>query len=365
MNNDVRKFPGLFGWLALLLLGGTGYLAWSLTRTGPDGTGTPPPVEDAEVVCFGRVTTKESVIGLEPTVAGQIVEVFITKEGPVKKGEKILQLDTTPYALKVRQAEAVMEGARVEMDLADDEQKRFATQLESKKKMLEAARAQVTQAQTAVEAIREKMKKQADATPDIRRATEFELRGSEAQRQQLEALEEAERKVVELFERFGLPNAALAKRAAKAKFDSAASYWDEAKKAVEDCTLKAPKDGFILRLNNVAVGASIGPGSPTPFIYFAPAGGLVVRAELEQEYIHRVKEGMRVVVQDESRAESPEWKGKVVSKSRWIAQKRPLFEPGELNDVRTAECVIELDSPGDDLLIGQRMRVRILTRDRP
>jgi hypothetical protein len=36
-----------------------------------------------------------------------------------------------------------------------------------------------------------------------------------------------------------------------------------------------------------------------------------------------------------------------------------LLEPGELNDVRTVECVITLEGGTESLLVGQRMRVRI------
>ena len=37
-----------------------------------------------------------------------------------------------------------------------------------------------------------------------------------------------------------------------------------------------------------------------------------------------------------------------------------VLEPGELNDVRTLEAVIEFDPPAEGLVIGQRMRVRIM-----
>ena len=43
-----------------------------------------------------------------------------------------------------------------------------------------------------------------------------------------------------------------------------------------------------------------------------------------------------------------------------MARKRSvLLEPGEVNDVRTVECVIALEGSTDRLLVGQRMRVRI------
>ena len=77
-------------------------------------------------------------------------------------------------------------------------------------------------------------------------------------------------------------------------------------------------------------------------VVFAPAGPLVVRAEVDQESLGRVRVGMAATVQDENRPDGPALKGRVMALSRYVAQKRAfVLEPGEVNDVRTVECVIE------------------------
>jgi multidrug resistance efflux pump len=115
---------------------------------------------------------------------------------------------------------------------------------------------------------------------------------------------------------------------------------------------------MILRLQ-VSVGGIIAPGGYPAAVVFAPAGKLIVRAEVEQEYLGRVKEGARVSVQDENLADGIKRTGSVLSLSKWVAQRRSvLLEPGEINDVRTMECIISIDDPSQ-LSIGQRMRVRI------
>ena len=54
------------------------------------------------------------------------------------------------------------------------------------------------------------------------------------------------------------------------------------------------------------------------------------------------------------------WTGTVTRVGNWVARKRAVaLEPGEVGDVRTVECVVGLDSPPPDLLVGQRVRVRI------
>ncbi|HJZ57877.1 MAG TPA: hypothetical protein VKE74_23160, partial [Gemmataceae bacterium] len=54
------------------------------------------------------------------------------------------------------------------------------------------------------------------------------------------------------------------------------------------------------------------------------------------------------------------WTGKVERVGGWVARKRSVvLEPGEVNDIRTLECLITLDGSTEGLLIGQRVRVRV------
>ena len=59
-----------------------------------------------------------------------------------------------------------------------------------------------------------------------------------------------------------------------------------------------------------------------PAVVFAPAGPLVVRAEVDQESLGRVAVGMPAEVQDENRPDGPVWKGRVKQLARWVAQRR-------------------------------------------
>jgi multidrug resistance efflux pump len=148
-------------------------------------------------------------------------------------------------------------------------------------------------------------------------------------------------------------------KAAEAKKRQAQIAHKQAEKAVRDCVLVAPSAGVVLRVN-VSVGETAAPGGLQPAVMFRPDGPLVVRAELEQEFLGRVRPEMRATVRDDARAEAPAWTGRVLRVGSVVARKRSvLLEPGEVNDVRTVECVIALDGPTDGLLVGQRMRVRI------
>src|SRR5439155_1489103 len=145
----------------------------------------------------------------------------------------------------------------------------------------------------------------------------------------------------------------------EAKLAAAEVARRQADRAAEDCVLKAPSAGVVLRVQ-ASPGESVAPGTPVSPIVFRPDGPLVVRAELEQEFLGRVRPGMRATVRDEFRPDAPGWTGTVTRVGNWVARKRAVaLEPGELGDVRTVECVVALDAPPAELLVGQRVRVRI------
>src|SRR5262249_36963580 len=119
---------------------------------------------------------------------------------------------------------------------------------------------------------------------------------------------------------------------------------DKARYAVEQCELKAPEDGAILRVM-VNLGDQFGPQSKQPALVFGPNRKRLIRAEVEQELAYGVQGGQAATIQDDSPAPDT-WQGKVVRLAEWYTTRRAnLLEPFTLNDVRTLECIIELD-PG-------------------
>jgi multidrug resistance efflux pump len=184
------------------------------------------------------------------------------------------------------------------------------------------------------------------------------LLANEAELNQLKHLKTAEISRLEEV-KSGLAAVDLKVKAAETKRTVAEIAWKQASKAVRDCVLLAPTSGVVLRVQTTR-GESVLPNGMQPPIIFRPDSPLIVRAELEQEFLGRVKPGMKATVRDDSRADSATWTGTVLRVGNWVARKRTvLLDPGEVNDVRTVECVIALDGSPDGLLVGQRMRVRI------
>jgi multidrug resistance efflux pump len=135
----------------------------------------------------------------------------------------------------------------------------------------------------------------------------------------------------------------------------------QARLAAENYVLRAPGDGTILRVL-ADEGSVFGGQSRQPAVWFQPQGPLVVRADIDQEFVSQVRVGQVCELQDET-SPTRTWTGRVVRLAQAYLPKRPM----PMNDAilttdpaRTLETVIEVTSAGDvPLLVGQRVRVTI------
>lgn len=336
----------------ILLVGSVLVTAWWLNRPTPTTQKT--SADPIDVFCTGRVDSSGQVIPLELTQPGRVVKINVKEGAVVKAGEPILNIDPSGAEIRVAQAESAREAARVELDAAKSEKQRFAQLVEAREFLIVAAGARVEAAKKLLQQRRE----QQSVTP-LGKAEEKALEAQVLELEQLEKAEKAQLQLAKDREMQGQGND-LRIRAAEARLKAAEADLKLAQKGVDECTLVAPADGTILRLQ-ASVGGMLAPGSPIAAVVFAPAGPLVVRAEVDQESLGRVKIGMKAEVQDENRADGPIWTGRVKQVAGWVAARRTfVLDPGEINDVRTVETVIELDPSEKPLWIGQRMRVRII-----
>lgn len=343
-----RRLTDLFAVVGMLLLvGSVAGTGWWMTRPTPLPDVPLPDPSTLDVVCTGRVDAAETVIPLVPVQAGRVVEVTVSDGATVKKGAILLRTDDTVARSQLAQAEAAFEIARVELSSAEQDAQRFPDQLSARDQLLVAAVARVEAARNLLQ-----QRQEQNAVTPLGKA---ELAAIQARIKELVALEAAERGQVADLRKW---DPALKIRVARARLQAAEADLALARQAVRETIVTAPTDGTILRVQ-AALGGLVSPSSPIPPIIFAPAGPYVIRAEVEQEFLGRVREGMKALVHDESRSDGPTWTGRVARLSPWVAQKRSfLLDPGEINDVRTVECVIELESPSG-LWIGQRVRVRL------
>jgi multidrug resistance efflux pump len=124
--------------------------------------------------------------------------------------------------------------------------------------------------------------------------------------------------------------------------------------------LKAPLSGLVLRVQ-AQKGELVGPTSPQPALWLAPAGAWIVRAEVAQEFAGRVQEALDVQVEDEASAVVLA-RGRTAEVSDWFLPRRQFdARPTGINTGLSLECVIDLQEGHAPLRLGQRVRVRILT----
>ena len=345
-----RRIPGLGVLIALLcLVAPIAGVAWWLNR--PNGSAPPPSpaLVDLDVVCLGRVDGEKPVIELEPAMPGKVVKVTENIEGKhVDANQALLELDNRSIQLRVKEAEAGIKAAEIDVEAARQELKLYPI----RKTNQEAAVAAATDRVLTTRRLFEEKK----AARTFGTVTPAELAAAESEVKQSEHLEGAEKARLEELK---LSDPTLKLRAAEVKQTLASIAHSRALKALDDCVLRAPVAGIVLRMQ-VSVGESLAPGVSIQPIVFRPDGPLVVRAEIQQEFIGRVTRGMRASVRDDARGDSQTWTGTVQSVGQLVAPKKSILrEPGEVNDVRTVECVIALDGNPTGLLVGQRMRVRI------
>lgn len=304
--------------------------------------------ETAEgIVCFGQVDLLHGVAALSPLQPGRVVETPVEEGQTVAEGTVLVRLEDGSARSRVAEAQAALEEAELRLKQA--------------RKLPEQQESRIAQQQDAVTAMRERLSAARHQLVRQRKFAKDDLAGSndvaisEDHVRELEAMLRGEEKRLDDLKRQDIADDV--RRAEKEAAMMKARY-DQARFALDDCVLKAPRRGTVLRLL-VGPGDVVSSASKQPAVQFAAEGPQVVRADVEQEFVGRVAVGQPAFVEDETRSERV-WKGKVERVAHWITQRRSVLgEPFEFNDVRTVETLIRLDSGQPPLRLGQRVRVRI------
>jgi multidrug resistance efflux pump len=299
------------------------------------------------VVCFGQVDLRHGVTALYPLQPGRVVEVLVQEGQTVPEGTVLLRLEDGPARSRVAEAQAALEAAELRLDQA--------------RKLPERHRSQIAQQQDSVEAMRRRLssaRHQFDRQKqlaDKQLVDARDLAVSEDHVREVEALLRVEEKRLADLTR---ENPADDVGRAEKEVAVMRARRNQARFALEDCIVKAPRRGTVLRLL-AGPGDVLGGAARQPAVQFAIDGPQVIRAEVEQEFVGRVAVGQSVRVEDETNAAGA-WQGKVERVSNWVTQRRSVMqEPSDFNDVRTVEALITLDADQPPLRIGQRVRVLI------
>jgi multidrug resistance efflux pump len=344
--------------IVLLVVGIT--VAVSAMRDGREVVPfTSPTAEPTPVaVCFGRVDVPSGVVSLLPTQPGRIEEVRAREGQCVETGDVLLVLDKRSAEQLVAQARQDVVAAKAQLELVHKSVKLQALHEAEQEAATDVARARVKQAEgvltrkkeiAALGQVNEKDLPPLVAQVDEARAA---LRGEERKLDEIRLL------------RTPPGEEPLEVRRASADVAAKEARLRQAEIGLAECELRAPLRGTVLRIL-VAKGDVLGLQAERPAMLLLPDEKPIIRAEVEQEVAPLVREGQPVVIEDDA-VGTATWNGRVHTLSRWFAQRRSvLLEPGQLNDARTLEAIIHIESvPSDNasgptLRIGQRVRVVI------
>lgn len=349
-------------WLLLLLLIAAGTPAAGLLFSYSSRGEPPSPSQSRErsasdttaaagVVCFGQVDLEHGVTAIFPVQPGRVAELLVQEGQTVSEGAPLLRLEDRLARSRLAEAEAALEESEIRLDQARKAPRQRRSRIAQQQDAVEAMRGRLSAAQHQLTRQQELQKKQlADAN---------EVAMSEDHVHELQAMVRGEEKRLE-----DLKDHDPAEDIRRAEKEVAAmrARREQAQIGLDDCVLKAPRKGTVLRL--LAGPGDVLSGQPKqPAVQFAIEGRQVVRADVEQEFVSRVAVGQSVQVEDESNA-GRVWRGKVERVANWITQRRAVMqEPFQFNDVRTIETLISLDADQPPLRIGQRVRVRIGATD--
>lgn len=363
--NNPNTAPILVG-LGVLVLGVAGFLATQPelfesiplfaqgTATGTAGTApSAAGATDTEerVVCVAFVDAGNGVVPLYPLQPGRVSKVVAKEGDTVKSGAILMEMENTLAKAQLAEAEADVAAGKEQIKqaqlLGDQQIQSIAAQkagIEAKKFELGSSKAKLKQLDSLV-------KNKLAKPEELESASELVKAGEKAVE-----VEEAKLRAAETLK----PEIAVEQ--ARNDLKAREARLDKARFALEETRIKAPADGTVLRWY-IYEGETLGPAPRNPAVMFCRAGKKVVRAEVEQEFARRVHPGQKAEIRDDTTVTGPLYTGKVTRVSDWYSHRRSIIlEPLQYNDVRTLECLIEIDESESNppLRIGQRVRVKLM-----
>jgi multidrug resistance efflux pump len=276
-----------------------------------------------------------------------VTEVLVHENDRVASGAVLLRLDDTEARLQVAEARVALEKARNRLARARKLPEQQQARLEQQQQAKEAADQRVAAARSLLT--------RKHKLAEIRQLGAEEVAAATDEVKQLEASARAEgARLSEL----QLNDPAVDVQQAELDVQALTIRLEQARHSLAECTLKAPQAGTVLRI-------LAGPGDIIPrqpgqaAIEFAPQGQRLVRAEVDQEFVSRVKAGQPALVRDDS-SSGASWRGRVLRVADWYTQRRNLsYDTTQFRDTRTVECLIALDSGQTEPRLGQRVRVTL------
>ncbi len=278
-----------------------------------------PAIVVNEIVGIGKVLPKDGIITLSVSSPSKVVKIYKQVGDTLAKGDVLFEMESTTDQILLNQAKAEVQTASatasakaLDVTLAKTKLVELRTEFETSKKLL---------------------KNQAETPEKV-------LRDSIAYIQQLKTIQQLEKQNV-------AQQSGIQEKKAKVNLQN---------QAVKDKRYTALQGGTLLRFD-VAVGQIL--SSNVTFGEIAPQSALVIEAELDELYAHKIKKGQKVDValvgQTEILAQ-----GVIDYVGASLQNKSIIYEQvGESQDRRVRRFTVILSKGEENLLINQKVECKI------
>jgi len=295
-----------------------------------------------EAVALGRVEPRSGEIRIAAAAPGRIADVPVKASEAIFAGELLLRLDDEEALARLAEAEAEVALRK----RARNDQSTPAASADRRKVEDAAADAEraVADARSALDA----------ATAEWRagRAPQADLNAARS------ALTRAKERLVE-------QQAALAKLKAQSdtplptrlegELNVARAQWTLAQAALEKTRVRAPIDGTVLEVE--ARKGELALPSPEPaLLVLGDVSDLRVRAEVDEQYLGRLRVGQRVTVRAAA-FRGRDFAGKIAAIAGMVGSSRINARGArKFSDVDVLEVTVDLPNPGP-LVVGEQVDV--------
>ncbi len=334
--------------VCLILIAALCLLSAACTKEKASGAVPENKTTDEWVQGIGYIEPASEVRRLAFKYPGVIAECRVEAGQMVKKGDVLMRLNDREERASAVKAEAMVALARAE--LAQTIAGVNPARIRAQKATLDAARAESDYAQRNLQR-QKKLHESGGANSESDRDL------AEMQAQQKEALSRQSAAELEHLEHY-VRMEDLAVMEAKVK--QAEAQLAEAQAMVDEMELKASFDGTVLevlqREGNAAYTAY-----PEPVIVFGDLTKMRVRAEIDETYALRIKQGQSVLIRtrDEGRTEV---RGTVVLVKQMMGKKTVFAKTAtERKDLDVLQVLMDLPS-GTSLPVGLEVDVQVLVK---
>jgi multidrug resistance efflux pump len=307
------------------------------------------------VVCYGYADLEGGITSLHPSQLGRVAEVLVKDNDTVAADAILLRLDDSAARFRVAEAKALVDKAVAQLDQAKKAPEQHRSKIAQQQAAIKMARTRIVGAQYLLAARRIQQKTDRIGRYRDDPVLEQEIASSVEKVKELMETAKMEQENLNILETRD-PSADV--EHARAEVATMRARLNQAEQVLEEHVLRAPQAGKVERVF-VTQGEWLNPQSKKTAIQFCPNKPRIIRADVEQVFALRAEEGQPALVEDDGRS-GKSWRGHVMRMSDWYTQRRLVAEEQlQLKDVRTLECLIELEPGQAPLRIGQRVRVTI------